>query len=123
ERATLAKWSPKPGLVYALSDNPTLSATSPPAFRPPTPGQLFRGGSVPDTTDLKPVTAISREMGLRGRLTQWLDYDLALYQMTIEDDIVSVIVDNTRKTLNSGETRHRGVELTLQAQWSAHCTS
>ena len=123
QRVTFDQWSPKLGLVYDLSDNHNLYATYRHAFRAPTAGQLFRGGSVPDTTDLKPVTAISREMGLRGRLTQWLDYDLALYQMTIEDDIVSLITDNTRKTLNSGETRHRGVELTLQAQWSAHWSS
>jgi outer membrane receptor protein involved in Fe transport len=43
--------------------------------------------------------------------------------MTIEDDIVSVILDDTRKTLNSGETRHQGVELTLMARWSERWSS
>ncbi len=118
QKVRFDQWSPKLGLVYDLADNHNVYATWRHAFRAPTAGQLFRGGAVPDTTDLKPVTALSREAGLRGRLSAWLDYDLALYHMTIEDDIVSLIVDGTRKTLNSGETRHRGAELTLRAQWS-----
>lgn len=118
QRVSFDQWSPKLGLVYDLTPNHNVYATWRHAFRAPTAGQLFRGGAVADTTSLKPVTAISRETGLRGRLTDWLDYDLALYHMVIEDDIVSLIVDDTRKTVNSGETRHKGVELTLQAHWA-----
>ena len=123
QRVTFDQWSPKLGLVYDLDDNHNLYATYRHAFRAPTAGQLFRGGSVPDTSDLKPVTAINREVGLRGRLAPWLDYDLALYHMAVEDDIVSLIADNTRMTVNSGETRHRGVELTLVAHWNDRWSS
>jgi len=118
QRVTFDQWSPKLGLVLDINEHHNAYITYRHAFRAPTAGQLFRGGSVADTTDLRPVTAISREIGLRGQISHWLDYDLAIYDMTIEDDIVSVITDDTRKTLNSGETRHRGVEVTLMAQWS-----
>lgn len=118
QRVTFDQWSPKLGLVVDLNPQHNLYASYRHAFRAPTAGQLFRGGAVPDTTHLEPVTAVSYELGLRGALTDWLDYDLALYHMEVEDDIVNLIVDNTRKTVNSGETRHRGIELTLQTYWS-----
>ncbi|MCK9562935.1 MAG: TonB-dependent receptor, partial [Bacteroidales bacterium] len=112
------QWSPKLGLVYDLHPRHNLYASRRHAFRAPTAGQLFRGGAVADTTNLEPVTAVSHELGLRGQLTESLDYDLALYHMVVEDDIVSLISDGTRMTVNSGESRHRGVELTLEAHLS-----
>ena len=118
QRVTFSQWSPKLGLVYDLSDDHNLYANYRHAFRAATAGQLFRSGAVPDTTALEPVTAVSRELGLRGQLAPWLGYDLALYQMTVEDDIVNLISDGTRKTLNAGETRHRGIELSLNARWA-----
>ena len=123
QRVTFDQWSPKLGAVIDLHPQHNLYANYRHAFRAPTAGQMFRGGAVPDTTGLEPVTAVSTELGLRGALTDWLDYDLALYHMTVEDDLVSLISDGTRLTVNSGETRHRGAELTLQAhfteRWSA----
>lgn len=120
QRVTFDQWSPKLGAVIDLHPHHNLYVNYRHAFRAPTAGQLFRGGAVPDTTHLEPVTAVSSEVGVRGALTDWLDYDLALYHMTVEDDIVSLIADGTRRTVNSGETRHRGAELTLQAHFSAH---
>lgn len=120
QRVTFDQWSPKLGAVIDLHAHHNLYANYRHAFRAPTAGQLFRGGAVPDTTHLEPVTAVSTEIGVRGALTDWLDYDLALYHMTVEDDIVSLITDGTRRTVNSGETRHRGAELTLQAHFSEH---
>ncbi|MCK9469157.1 MAG: TonB-dependent receptor [Porticoccaceae bacterium] len=114
------QWSPKLGLVYDLHPHHNLYASRRHAFRAPTAGQLFRGGAVADTTNLEPVTAVSHEVGLRGQLTKRLDYDLALYHMVVEDDIVSLISDGTRMTVNSGESRHKGVELTLEAHLSEH---
>lgn len=109
------QWSPKLGLVYDLHPHHNLYASRRHAFRAPTAGQLFRSGAVADTTGLDPVTAVSHELGLRGQLTAIIDYDLAIYHMVVEDDIVSLISDGTRVTVNSGESRHRGVELTLEA--------
>src|SRR5690606_17707474 len=54
QQVTFDQWSPKLGLVYDLSDDHNFYATWRHAFRAPTAGQLFRSGSVPDTTDLKP---------------------------------------------------------------------
>lgn len=107
--------SPKLGLVYALPEGQSLYANWRHAFRVPTAGQLFRSGSVRDTTSLEPVQAISREIGWRG-VWRALDWDLTVYDMRVEDDIVSIIEGGDRKNVNAGETSHRGVEIALGAQ-------
>src|SRR5690606_1621647 len=117
QRVTFDQWSPKLGLVYDVHDDLNLYATYRHAFRAPTAGHLFRGGAVADTTSLEPVTAVSREIGVRGRYSSWLDYEIALYHMSVDNDIVSLIANGTRKTVNAGETRHRGVEVSLLARW------
>lgn len=107
--------SPKLGLVYALPEGQSLYANWRHAFRVPTAGQLFRSGSVRDTTSLEPVQAISREIGWRGAWRA-LDWDLTVYDMRVEDDIVSIIEGGDRKNVNAGETSHRGVEIAVGAQ-------
>ena len=115
------QWSPKLGAVFDLHDRNNLYASYRHAFRVPTAGQLFRAGSNTNSSALQPVRADSFELGLRGQATARLAYELALYHMTVSDEIVSYI-DNTtldRKNANAGETLHRGVELTVDAQLSA----
>lgn len=106
--------SPKLGLVYALTGEQSLYANWRHAFRVPTAGQLFRSGSVRDTTQLEPVQALSREVGWRGRWRA-LDWDLTAYDMQVQDDIVSIIEGGDRKNVNAGETSHRGLEIALDA--------
>ena len=125
QTVTHEQWSPKLGAIYQLSENQNIYFNYRHAFRTPTIGQLFRSGSSSNSADLAPVKAISYEVGTRGQLNSYLYYELAIYQMHIEDDIVSRI-DNTtfdRKNVNAGETSHRGIELGLDAQlnqeWSA----
>lgn len=115
------QWSPKLGAVFKLDDANSLYGNYRHAFRVPTAGQLFRAGSNTNSSDLQPVKADSFELGLRGQAAARLAYELALYHMTVTDDIVTY-VDNTtldRKNANAGETLHRGVELTLDAQLAA----
>ena len=107
--------SPKLGAVYKLSDNHQLYASYRHAFRAPTVGTLFRPGSSEGTTGLDPVTSVSREIGLRGMVGERVNYEVAVYDMTTENDIVSYIEGNDRKTTNAGETSHQGVEVSVQA--------
>ncbi|WP_406828270.1 TonB-dependent receptor [Microbulbifer sp. ARAS458-1] len=117
--------SPKLGAVYKLSDSHQLYASYRRAFRAPTVGTLFRPGSSEGTTELEPVTSVSQEIGLRGIVAERVNYEVAVYDMTTENDIVSYISNtdegNDRKTTNAGETSHQGVEVSVQApvgqQW------
>ena len=105
--------SPKFGVIYQYSDSHHAYMNHRYAFRAPTVGALFRPGSSRNTTELDPVTSVSSEIGFRGQFANRLQYEVAIYDMTTENDIVSVIDDRSRITTNAGETRHRGIELGL----------
>jgi iron complex outermembrane receptor protein len=114
---TYEQTSSKLGLIYALSTNHNIYTNYREAFRIPTAGQLFRSGRNLDTDQLDPVTSASTEIGIRGALDflhmDWLNYELALYRMNTQDDIVTYIEGFDRKITNAGETQHDGVEIGL----------
>lgn len=114
EDLSFDRWSPKFGLVYQYADQHNAYFNYRHAFRAPTIGNLFRPGSAIESTALDPVTSKSIELGFRGQFSDWLGYELAFYEMKVKDDIVSFIDGTDRKSVNAGETEHRGVELTLQ---------
>ena len=103
--------SPKLGATYAFSQNLSGYASYRHAFRAPSEGKLFRPGSNQASLDLDPVKVDSYELGLRGESGR-LSYDLAVYYMTKEDDLVTFEDTNgDRYTVNAGETLHKGVEV------------
>jgi outer membrane receptor protein involved in Fe transport len=106
-------FTPKAGLTYNIvPDQLNAFFSYRQAFRVPTTTQLFRPGTSSHSTDLKPVKAESFEVGLRGAWER-VSFDLSLYTMKIEDDIL-VFTNNAtgvRDIQNSGDTRHKGVEI------------
>lgn len=104
--------SPKLGLIYKVSETLNAFAAYRHAFRIPSEGQLFRAGATVDSTHLEPVKADSYELGLRGQLTHHINFDITLYEMRKDDEILSVTDDTgARRNVNAGDTTHRGVEL------------
>jgi iron complex outermembrane receptor protein len=103
--------SPKLGAAYDLGGGQSLFASYRQGFRAPSQGQLFTQGSADHTVDLRPVAVDSWEAGVRGLAGARLVYQVAAYDMTIRDDIVTYTTErNTREARNAGRTRHRGVE-------------
>ncbi|GAB1262750.1 TonB-dependent receptor [Aurantivibrio plasticivorans] len=118
--------SPKLGLTYQYAENHHAYFSYRHAFRAPTVGALFRPGSSQNSTELKPVQSVSTEIGFRGDVLirdggSAINYEVVIYDMAVEDDIVSIINDGSRESVNAGETSHRGVELGVDAlitpQW------
>jgi outer membrane receptor protein involved in Fe transport len=106
--------SPKLGLTVELNQATSLFAAYGHGFRAPSEGQLFRQGSSVGTIGLEPVKADNLEAGLRGRVTDWLGFELAAYHMTKSDDLLSYTRDDgVVETVNAGETLHRGLEAGL----------
>ncbi|MDH5542827.1 MAG: TonB-dependent receptor [Nitrospinota bacterium] len=104
--------SPKLGATYQFSDSFNGFVSYNHAFRAPSQSQLFRQGQAENTVGLKPVKVDSYEVGLRGEVGEKTDWELSVYSMIKTDDIVSYTNDdNTRESLNAGETKHQGVEL------------
>jgi iron complex outermembrane recepter protein len=109
--------SPKVGATLDLNRNVNLFASYREGFRAPGQNQLFQQGSnVQSTVGLKPVTAKSVEGGARGQFAGRLIYSLSVYDMRIQNDILSVLdAQGAQTTSNAGETRHRGVEVSAGA--------
>ena len=111
--------SPKLGLTYAFTDKRNGFVSYRQAFRAPSESQLFRQGRATNTIDLKPVRAESVEAGIREQRDTW-HYAVSLYSMQLHDDILTYkYPDNTRETMNAGETRHQGVEVGLGSALSS----
>lgn len=108
---TYTRLSPKAGLSYDVSPSVNVFASYRAGFRAPGQGQLFQQNNALNTVDLRPVKATSFEGGLRGQIGARTVYQLSLYDMTVNDDIVTLVTaTGSRIATNAGETSHRGIE-------------
>ena len=105
--------SPKFGATLDVARSVNLFASYREGFRSPGQNQLFQQGSnVTSTVALKPVTAKSLEGGARGQVAGRFIYSMSVYDMHIQNDILSILdAQGAQTTSNAGETRHRGIEL------------
>lgn len=103
--------SPKVGATYTFTKSLSGFVSYRQAFRAPSEGQLFRQGQAINTVNLKPIQVSSIEAGLRGKSNK-THYNISIYTMTKKDDILTYRhPDNTRETMNAGETSHQGIEV------------
>ncbi len=66
---------------------------------------------------LKQVRSTSYEVGARGQLTDNIEWNAALYQTDLQDDIYFVAVNATSSYFqNVGDTRRRGLEMGLKGK-------
>ncbi|MEM1054811.1 MAG: TonB-dependent receptor [Bacteroidota bacterium] len=112
---TFARLTPRLGVIYAFTPERGLYANVSQGFLPPEAGELYRGVQVPE---LRPAVFNSAEVGAFGRLWDGrLAFDVALYRMDGEDEIVTVrLADGSRVDRNAGQTRHEGVEYAVTFQ-------
>lgn len=120
--------SPKLGATYAFSEALNGFVAYNHAFRTPSEGQLFRPAAATSANraiaaadaaeQLKPIKVDSYEIGLRGKATPAVNYEISAYYMTKKDDILSYKdpVTNVTTATNAGRTLHRGIEVGLGAQ-------
>ncbi len=112
-------FSPKLGMTYQINQRNSVYANYRHAFRAPSNTQLFRQGKAINTVDLKPIKVNSIETGIRGKTASKLGYTISIYYMSKKDDILTYKnPDNTRETVNAGETSHKGIELGLNKAFS-----
>lgn len=102
--------SPMLGLSYRLFEGTTLFGNIGKGFAPPSTSKLYGTNGNPD---LEPETATNYEVGLRSSSLDWLDLTATIYLMDVEDEIVLADVNGESMYINTGETRHEGVEAEL----------
>lgn len=123
----LSALSPRLALAFSPTDNTTAYASVSTAFQTPTITELINtpppsgsttvpGGFNPN---LDPQRALNLELGIKGQVTERLRYELALYQLTLRDALVSFQIAGIPERSffrNSGEARNRGLELAAAAR-------
>ena len=105
------------GASYRVAPRQQLYATIGTAFEAPTFTEFANpDGSGGFNPDIEPQQAINREIGIRGGLGEGLSYDLALFSIRVEDEILPFEINNRTFYENAGRTERNGVELGLE--WS-----
>ena len=111
QRITYTQLSPKAGLTYDVAEGLTAVASYRHAFRVPSERQVFRQGSARSSIGLQPVRANNFETGLRWNSLDAIALEVTGYVLIKEDDIVTFnYEDGSRGSVNTGQTRHQGIE-------------
>ena len=108
--------SPMGGAVVRLSAQSALYANVGTAFETPTTTELGNqpNGNAGLNFDLKPQFSTTYETGLKGSLAYRVQYDVALFQTEVRDELIPYQVpggSGRTYTRNAGRTRRQGVEL------------
>jgi iron complex outermembrane receptor protein len=115
---TMSAVSPMVGIAARLSPLHSFYANVASAFETPTTTEL---GNQPDGTaglnrDLRPQYSTTYEIGAKGLLLSRVQYDVALFQAAIRDELIqfSTAASQGRNFFrNAGRTRRRGFEVAL----------
>lgn len=111
---TFDEFSGFTGVSYRLAARQQVYATIGTAFESPTFTEFANpDGSGGFNPDIEPQQALNREVGIRGALGEGLSYDLALFSITVDDEILPFEIPGNDRTFyeNAGETERNGVEL------------
>jgi iron complex outermembrane receptor protein len=109
--------SPMAGLVYTLSDALNFYATYSTAFETPTTTEFndpSGGGGFNQSLD--PQTATNYEVGMRGVLAQRHRYDLSLFTIGVDDELIPFEVPGAPGRdyfVNAGKSTRNGLEFSL----------
>ena len=120
DNKTLDAFSPKFGFAYNPTDRLTVFGNIGKGFNPPTYDQMFiGGGSAAPNPDLNPEYLTNYEIGLRGNLMNKLNYQVSYFLMDFVDQIATEPdPDSPGDEIyeNVGDTRHKGVEASVNYQ-------
>jgi outer membrane receptor protein involved in Fe transport len=114
---TFARFSPKLGATYALTQASSLYSNVSAGFTPPEVSQLYGSRIVPN---LKPASYENVELGWRALLASQIKLDTAIFRLTGKDTIVSYKeADGTNTNNNAGSTTSKGLEISLRQDLTA----
>lgn len=116
----LQSFNPMLGLLYPILDQLNVYANASTSFESPSLSEL---SSNPDNVggfnDLAPQKANNYELGLKGIASQKIRYELAIFQIDLQDELVPYeLEDFPNRTFyrNAGSSQRRGLELALNYQ-------
>ncbi len=115
------RFSPRAGLLWDPSDNLNIYLNYSTAFETPTTTEFANPDGGGFNSDLTTQMADSYEIGMKGGVDMLvsLDYEVALFRIDIDDEIVPFEVDGfTGRTFyqNAGTSTREGIEAGVNAQ-------
>lgn len=117
---TYREWTPTLGASYALLPNLNIYASWGKGLETPTLNELsYSGPGNSFGFDLKPATSEQFEIGLKSRLAEATNLQVALFQIDTDDELVVASAQGGRNSFqNAAKTRRRGIELALESRLS-----
>lgn len=116
-------WSPKIGVIYALTPKVQVFGNISKSYEPPSLSEIY-GGQVPKANAAQ--KAVTYELGSRGELAETpayrVSWDVSIYHARLRDELLAVLEpgETTATTQNVGKTLHQGVELGVSATVGGH---
>ncbi len=114
---TIDEVSPMIGIVYSPTEATSFYGTISTAFESPTTTQLANpsglGGFNPD---IEPQLATNYEIGVKGAIGQRSSYELTLFSMDVEDELIVFEVGGRDVYENAGESSREGVEMSFASE-------
>ncbi len=98
--------SPKLGFTYQVCDEVNLFAGYNSGIKSPVRLPVYYTNG-----QLDPEKLQAYELGIRGNIPSWLNYNLAFFWQTVKDKFVLPSADWTAAYENAGETSSKGVEM------------
>jgi len=108
-------WSLNTGTSYSITPDHIAYLRLARGFRAPDSSELYRLQAGQESANLDSETIDNVELGLRGNWQRALRYDAALYLMH-KDDVI--FQDADRQNVSGAQTRHYGVELSMEYRLS-----
>jgi len=113
------------GASYRLAERQQLYATVGTAFEAPTFTEFANPDGGGFNPDIEPQKAISREVGMRGVLGEGFSFDVALFSIRVDDEILPNNEGSQTFYQNAGRTERNGIELGVDwaISWAWRVTS
>jgi iron complex outermembrane receptor protein len=105
--------SARAGVQFEVSEALQVYVSASRAWEPPTMDELTSGDPT-DFIGLEEQDSFTIEGGLRGRLGNWVGYDIAYYDTDVENEIINVAAPSSFVSgdifENANTTTHKGIE-------------
>ena len=107
--------SARGGVIYHLTKNIQVFANAARTYEPPSMGELT-SADAEAFNGLDEQDAFSYEAGIRGRLNNWVGWDVAVFNTDVEGEIINIDEPETNGLgtfVNTESTTHKGIEAGL----------
>ena len=111
--------SPSIGFLYDVGAGHALYGGIATAFETPTSTEFAKpDGSGGFNPNLSPQESVSYELGLRGGLSESTDYELVIFTIDVDDELIPFEIASSPDReffANAGKSERRGIELSVSA--------